>query len=377
MRIVDVIFWLSVAGVIYPYFVYPSLLWLMRAFITRAATGTGAAELPTVTMIVPVHNEQSRISDKITNTASLRYPPGRLQILFISDASTDRTVDIIRERLLPGASVVELPGRKGKAVALNTGLAHAKHDILVFSDASIRLGVDALAQIVRQFEDPEVGCVSGEDPIVGGGGEALYGRYELALRRLESAVHSIVGASGSFYAQRRHLCQPFIEGMAPDFLSVLRTVEQGFRAVSEPGAVGTMTSVKDPRQEFERKVRTVLRGMTTLFAHGTLLNPFRTGLFAFALWSHKVMRWLAPLFLVGALASALALASQPFYAAAFLAQALFYLAAGAAFRQWAGLHTTLIGKIALYFTSVNLAILAGWWRYARGVRQEIWTPSTR
>lgn len=375
----NAVFWLSAIGVVYPYFGYPLLLWLMRAFITRAAIDNGATELPSVTMIIPVHNEESRIGDKITNTAGLRYPPGRLQIFFISDGSTDRTVGIIRERLLPGASVVELLGRKGKAGALNAGLAHATNDILVFSDASIRLGVDALEQIVRQFDDPAIGCVSGEDPIVGGGGEALYGRYELTLRRLESAVHSIVGASGSFYAQRRRLCQPFIEGMAPDFLSVLRTVDQGSRAVSEPGAVGTMTSVKDPREEFERKVRTVLRGMTTLFAHGALLNPFRTGLFAFALWSHKVMRWLAPLFLVGALASALALAmaGQPLYAAAFAAQALFYLAAVAAFRQWAGLHTTLVGKVALYFTSVNLAILAGWWRYASGVRQEIWTPSTR
>ena len=101
----------------------------------------------------------------------------------------------------------------------------------------------------------------------------MYGRYELYLRRLESDVHSIVGASGSFYAQRRALCSPFTEGMAPDFLSVLRTVQQGYRAVSEPAAVGEMTSVKDPRQEFDRKVRTLLRGMTALFAYQAAAQP--------------------------------------------------------------------------------------------------------
>lgn len=370
-------FWLSVAGVFYPYFGYPVLLWLIRAMRGGGRPAPAAAELPTVSMIVPVHNEQSRIAAKLENTAELAYPADRLQILFVSDGSTDKTVEMIRARALPGASIIELPGRGGKAAALNAGLAAARHDVLVFTDASIRLGADSLTRLVSQFATPDIGCISGEDPIVGGGGEALYGRYELMLRRLESQVHSIVGASGSFYAQRRALCQPFTEGMAPDFLSVLRTVAQGSRAVSEPGAVGTMTSVKDPREEFERKVRTVLRGMTTLFGHTALLNPFGAGVFAFELWSHKVMRWLAPVFMIGALATSLLLVGHPFYAAAAGGQVLFYALALGADRKWGGLHATLPGRIALYFTSVNLGILLAWWRYVSGVRQEIWTPSTR
>lgn len=378
MTTLVVVFWISALGVVYPYFGYPLLLFVLRLFLRRREIPAARPDsLPGVTMIIPVHNEERRIADKLVNTAALHYPSGRLQILFVSDGSTDGTPDMIRAASLPGAALIELPSRRGKAAALNAGLAAATHEILVFSDASIRLGDDALAQIVRQFADPSIGCVSGEDPIVGSGGEALYGRYELFVRRLESSVHSIVGASGSFYAQRRSLCAPFTEGMAPDFLSVLRTVEQGFRAVSEPGAVGTMTSVKDPRQEFDRKVRTVLRGMTTLFEHPNLLNPLRAGVFAFELWSHKVLRWLAPVFLLGTLVSALALAAVPFYLLALVAQLAFYGLAVATFRQWAGVHRTLPGKIALYFSSVNAAILAGWWQYGRGVRQEIWTPSHR
>lgn len=370
------VFWVSVVGVAYPYFGYPLLLWIL-AWTKRTARASTATARPGITMIIPVHNEERRLRDKIVNTAALEYPRDRIQVVWVSDGSTDRTADLIRANAPQGATLIELPLRKGKAAALNAGLAAAKNDILVFSDASIRLGPDALTQIVRPFADPTIGCVSGEDPIAGGGGEAWYGHYELFLRRLESRVHSIVGASGSFYAQRRSLCHPFVEGMAPDFLSVLRTVEQGFRAVSEPGAAGTMTSLADPRQEFDRKVRTTLRGMTTLFAHLALLNPFSSGAFALELWSHKVLRWMAPLFLLAALMSALALSESWWYRAAFLTQAVFYVGAIAALRQWWGIQRTLPGKVALYFSSVNAAILAGWWRYGRGVRQELWTPSNR
>ena len=222
-----------------------------------------------------------------------------------------------------------------------------------------------------------MGCVSGEDRIADTGGEGLYGRYELYLRRLESDVHSIVGASGSFYAQRRALCTPFAEGMAPDFLSVLRTVQQGYRAFSEPAATGEMTSVKDPKQEFDRKVRTLLRGMTALFAYKSLLNPFRTGVFAFELWSHKVLRWTVPFCLLAALVAPLVLLDRPFYLAAFAAQLFFYAGALAAFGEWGDIHRSLPGRIALYFSSVNAAILTAWYRYGSGVRQELWTPSHR
>lgn len=369
------VFWVCVAGVLYPYLVYPAVLWAFGKLRRRPAVEP--APLPSVTLIIPVSNEEVRIAKKIANTAALRYPTDLLQIVFVSDGSTDRTVELLRSLAKPGMSVVELPERRGKAAGLNAGLREARHDILVFTDASIELETEALERIVAPFADPRVGCVSGEDRIAESGGEALYGRYELLLRRFESGVASIVGASGSFYAQRRLLCSPFTEGMAPDFLSVLRTVEQGARAISEPTAVGSMTSVKDPRHEFERKVRTLIRGLTTLAAYWHLLNPWRYGTFAFVLGSHKVMRWLAPAFLLGALLAPLVVLDRPFYAAALVVQIVFYLCAWAAFRQVGGLQRTLAGKIALYFTSVNLAALVAWVQFARGVRQELWTPSQR
>lgn len=373
---IETIFWISIAGVLFPYFGYPLVLLAARAVIRRRPP-TGAPISLSITMIVPVHNEAARIDRKVANTAALEYPQDRLQVLFVSDGSTDDTVARIRARATPVMSVVELPVRGGKAAALNAGLSRAEHDILVFSDASIELSPQALVHIVQPFMASDIGCVSGEDHIAGTDGEGLYGRYELALRRLESSVHSIVGASGSFYAQRRSLCSPFAEGLAPDFLSVLRTVEQGYRAVSEPRAAGVMTSVQDPRREFERKVRTLIRGLTTLFAYAHTLNPFRYGMFAFLLFSHKVLRWTAPLFLAGALVSALVLSTRPLYLAAFIAQAACYAVAFASLRRWGGLHRSAVGRIALYFSSANAAVLVAWIQYLRGVRQELWTPSQR
>jgi cellulose synthase/poly-beta-1,6-N-acetylglucosamine synthase-like glycosyltransferase len=375
----ETLFWISVFGVMYPYFGYPVVLGLL-AWLRGDRDGSGEADtaaLPSVTLIIPVHNEQSRVGRKLANTAALIYPADRLQTLFVSDGSTDRTVEILRAGMTGSMRLIELPARGGKAAALNAGLAQATNDILVFSDASIELEPESLQTLVRRFSDPRIGCISGEDRIGESGGEGLYGRYELLLRRLESRVHSIVGASGSFYAQRRTICQPFTEGMAPDFLSVLRTVEQGYRAISEPSAVGAMTSVKDPKREFERKVRTAIRGMTTLFAYGRLLNPFRYGLFAFALASHKVLRWTVPFFLITAWLAPLALLGSPWYVALFAVQTTFYALAVASLAQWQHVDRTLPGKVALYFSSVNAAILAAWCQYGRGIRQELWTPSHR
>lgn len=374
----ELVFWVSVLGVVYPYVLYPVVLWALGLASQEHSGLPAAAPTPSVSMIVPVHNEETTIGRKLLNTAALRYPAERLEAFFVSDGATDRTVEILRNSGMPSVTIIELPVRRGKAAALNAALKRARHDILVFTDASIELQPDALERIVARFGDPSVGCVSGEDRIADAGGEGLYGRFELALRRLESRANSIVGASGSFYAQRRSLCAPFVEGMAPDFLSVLRTVEQGFLAKSEPAAIGTMSSVKDPAREFERKVRTLIRGMTALFAHRRLLNPIRYGAFSFSLVSHKVMRWIAPAFLAALLLSGAALAVRsPFYMAAFGAQAILYLGAVAAWKRLWRIDRSSFGRIALYFTAVNAASIVAWIQYLRGVRQELWTPSRR
>lgn len=375
--IAEIIFWLSLAAVFYAYFGYPALLFLLSGLTRREIRAGNRDYTPTVSLLIPVHNEEAVIERKLSNTFSIDYPAERLEVIIVSDGSTDRTKEIVGRNLSGRMRFLELPTRSGKAAALNYGLKSATGEIVVFSDSSIMLDKNAIRSIVLKFQDPAVGCVSGEDHIEGPGGEGLYGRYELFLRNLESRVHSIVGASGSFYAERREACEPFREGLAPDFLSVLNIVDKGYRAVTEPAAFGTMTSVTGVKDEFRRKARTLVRGMAALFSNARLMNPLRTGVFSLELLSHKVARWLVPFFMVSLLVSnAFLLRNLPY--AVFLAlQASFYALAGLAFFRIGGLHERTPGRVPLYFTAVNAAILYAWLLYATGIRMEIWNPSKR
>jgi cellulose synthase/poly-beta-1,6-N-acetylglucosamine synthase-like glycosyltransferase len=374
-----VLFWLGMAGLVYAYLGYPLLLALL-ARVRGEAAGPPAppAVPPTVSLLIPAHNERANIDAKMANVAALRYPAGALEVIVISDGSTDGTTEYVREAAEPRTTVLEVQSRGGKAGALNAALGVATGEILVFSDASIVLEPDAIERLVAPFADPAIGCVSGEDRIADGGGEGLYGRYELSVRRLESRLGSIVGASGSFYGMRRTLCDPFPAGLAPDFWSVLRCVEQGFRAVTEPTAVGAMLPLARIEDEFHRKVRTLLRGLTTLMIHRHLLNPLRHGFFAFELLSHKLARWLVPLFLLVTLLTSAALAPRStFFAIAFGIQAALYVLAALAHLGLPPFPGLRLARVALYFVAVNLATLVAWIRYAGGVRQEIWSPSKR
>jgi cellulose synthase/poly-beta-1,6-N-acetylglucosamine synthase-like glycosyltransferase len=330
-----------------------------------------------VSIIIPVHNEEEVIERKLINTHELDFS-GDLQVVIVSDGSIDRTAKIIREfNDLSNLEFIELEERKGKANALNVGLSAATGDIVVFSDASIMLDSQAIKEIVRPFAVEVVGCVSGEDIIEGDSGEGLYGRYELFLRRQESATGSIVGASGSIYAERRKIITPFIEGVAPDFYSVLNSVEQGYRAVSISEAFGYMKAAESQKDEFNRKVRTFIRGITALFKKSSLLNPIRNPLFALYLISHKLLRWLVPFFLISMLISNLALVGEGFYSFLFVMQLLFYLVAAFASLSDSLIKSMPLAKVPLFFVAVNLSILVAWGKYFAGTRQEIWTPTKR
>lgn len=374
----EIIFWLSALLTLYAYLGYPVLLYLLGTVTRRPVAMTPAEYAPGVSLIIPVHNEERVIDEKLRNLDRLRYPRDRLVVLVVSDGSTDQT----RQRVLAyqgdlQVRYLELPRRQGKAAALNLGLQNVASEIVIFSDASIMLDAEALQYLVQPFQDATVGCVSGEDHIPGSGGEGLYGRYELFLRNLESRISSIAGASGSFYGMRARLCTPFLPGMAPDFFSVLKTVEQGFRAVTEPRAFGNMSSVKSARGEFQRKVRTLIRGMTALWHARALLNPLRSGGFALVLWSHKLARWMVPFFLLAMLFANAWLLREPFYLFTGVAQMTFYAFALLAFFEIGIWRNSLFGKIPMYFTVVNSAILVAWIQFLAGARLEIWEPTKR
>ena len=372
------LFGVGFLGVAYAYFGYPLVLWVWGRIRPRPVKSDDAFT-PSVSIILPVHNEAAGLEAKLSNLLELDYPADRLEVCVISDGSTDETVSIARayEAGCSFLRVIDLEIQGGKAGALNVGLRETSNEIVVFTDAGILLEPGSLRRLVGPFADVSIGCASGEDRVTGGGGEALYGRYELFLRRKESEVASIVGASGSYYAQRRELCGAFPEAIAPDFLSVLRTVEQGFRAVTVPGAGGTMQATTSHGKEFLRKVRTLVRGMTGLFGKVTLLDPFRTGAFAFILFSHKVMRWLTPWFLLAMLVSNLFLLDSPVFRFLAIPHIGFYLLGAVGLLGPGALRRWIPSRIAAYFVTVHAAILVAWWRYFRGMRQEIWSPTVR
>ncbi len=369
-------FWVLVLLNVYFYAGYPLLLWAM-SHIVRKPVMAGTDFTPSVTVIVPVHNEQHIIACKLENLLSLAYPQQQLEVIVVSDGSRDRTAEIVRSFFERGVQFFELPERSGKAAALNLGLRKANGEVIVFTDASIMLEPDSLLELVQPLQDPQIGCVSGEDHIRGRSGEGLYGRYELFLRNLESRVGSLVAASGCFYAERRELISEFKPGLAPDFFSVLQTVDKGKRAVSRPEARGYMEAVKTTGHEFQRKSRTLLRGITTLMAFKHLLNPAKHGLFAWSLWSHKILRWMGGLFLILIFVTNLALLHSPFYLAVLMLQAGFYAVAALGFLGGETFKKNLLIKISLFFCITYFSTVLAWFNYVRGERLEIWEPSKR
>ena len=373
----EILFWLSLLSVAYPYAIYPALLVGWNRLTGRRLPEPDPTHHPSVTVILPVHNEVRRIEAKIANLLALDYPMDLLQLIVIGDGCTDDTLGLATTA--GGAQVVihALPARAGKAAALNAGLERARGEIVVFTDAGILLDPGALASLVSHFKDPVVGCVSGEDYVEGGGSEGLYGRLELLIRREEACLHSVAGASGCFYGMRRALCRPFKPGMAPDFLSVLETVRSGHRALCEPAARGVMSATQSQRIEFSRKARTFLRGLTALFGNAGLLNPVRYPAFSFILWSHKLMRWLGPVSLASCLVSAYVLRAQHLYALMYYGQLVFYAMALAALAWPNTVGRFMLARLSAFFLLVNVAAAQALVMWLAGVRQELWEPTRR
>ncbi len=373
----DIIFFLSIFMVFYAYLGYPlSLLFFRKKGNMRQEIDQITQ---TVTLIITAFNEERRIREKLENSLKLDYPIAKLQIIVASDGSTDQTNDIVRSYADSGITLLEVKDRRGKENAQKEAVASANGDIIVFSDVATILEPQGLLEIVSNFADPSVGCVSSEDRLIGQdgspSGEGFYVRYEMWLRRLESKVNSLVGLSGSFFAARREVCQNFSEDVQSDFRTLLSSMKLGLRGVSDPKAVGFYLDIADEKREFERKVRTVLRGMTVFFKHLEFLNVLRYGLFSYQFFCHKLMRWLVPFFLIGALLSNLLLAfTSNLFMALIIGQVIFYVFA---ILSWIKPSFRGILKIPMFFLVVNSAIVVAWCQYFTGKRVVLWTPSKR
>jgi glycosyltransferase involved in cell wall biosynthesis len=284
---------------LYAYVAYPIILWIVARIRPRGNEGRVAAAWPSVAITVPVYNAVSSIGATLESLLQLDYPRDRLQILVISDASTDGTDDVVGSFAHRGVELLRLPVRRGKTVAENAAVAASRGEVLVNVDSTILIPPDSLKKLVRVFDDPTIGVASGCDVSVGAAdhhgtrAEAGYVGYEMWVRELETRVGSIVGASGCFYASRRNIHgNPLPPGLSWDFTAALVARQLGYRSVSVPAAVCIVPRSAEIRTELRRKMRTMTRGISTLFYHRALMNPLRYGDFALMLISHKLLRWL-------------------------------------------------------------------------------------
>lgn len=377
----ELIFWLSLIQITFTYFGYPVSLKLL-SYIVNVEHYKQKKITPLVSFIITVYNEENRIGEKLKNTINLDYPKEKLQIIVSSDGSTDRTHEIVEEFKNTGVHLLINNERKGKEYAQAQAIKIANGEILVFSDAATRLDKNGLKQIISNFSDNTIGCVSSEDKIipknhVEKGGESFYVRYEMWLRKLESGVKSVVGLSGSFFAARKEVCEDFSSVMQSDFRTLLNTVKRGMRGVSDPEAMGYYVDIEDDSKEFERKIRTVLRGLTVFLTHLEFINIFRYGLFSYQYLCHKMMRWLVPLFLIFAFSvNAFLSIGSIVYRIIFLLQITFY-SIGLSGILKPELNRLLPIRIPSFFIIVNSSILIAWIKYIKGERVMVWQPSLR
>ncbi len=375
----ETIFVLSLIGVVYSYALYPAILLLLPN--RRAGVGASRNRRPFVSIIITAHNEQERILKKLENTVQIAYPLDRREIIVASDASSDATDDLVCSFSKDALDIrlVRAGERKGKEHAQALAIAKAKGEILVFTDVSTGIAHETIDYLVDDFSDPHVGAVSSEDRFVTAdgevAGEGAYVKYEMWLRRLESRKAGLVGLSGSFFAARREVCRNWNIDVPSDFNVALNCIREGYIAVSDPRVLGHYPNLRDERREYARKVRTVTRGLAGLAHHVDVLNPFKFGLFAFQVWSHKVMRWAVPWFMLLAFFSSWMLArTHGLYAAAFILQAALYVLALIARGHEA--RPALL-KIPYFFVQVNMAIAHATLAFLFGKRVTVWEPSKR
>jgi cellulose synthase/poly-beta-1,6-N-acetylglucosamine synthase-like glycosyltransferase len=380
VTVAELLFWSSTALIAYAYVGYPMALAFIR--LVHKKVVNKADITPSVTFIITAYNEERRIGEKLDNTLKLNYPAALLEVIVASDCSSDRTDQLVRSYGDRGIKLVRADLRKGKEAAQKLAVGVAKGEIMVISDVATILQPDAIRNIVKSFNYPSVACVSSADRFVDQdgrtSGEGAYVKYEMFLRSLESTVYSLVGLSGSFFAARSSVCrQSWSEDLQSDFNTLLSSVRLGLRGVADPESVGYYHNLLDQRKEYERKVRTVVRGISVFMRSVSLLNPLRYHVFAWQLFSHKLCRWLVPFAMIAALVANGWLAlSSPVYRVILLVQAGFY---SLALVYMLSRRVPSIGmlRIPSFFVMANLSILDAWMRYFRGERIVSWTPSKR
>jgi cellulose synthase/poly-beta-1,6-N-acetylglucosamine synthase-like glycosyltransferase len=381
------VFWVCLLLIAYTYVFYPMILFFAYSlaqvrrdwsYLTgrrnRRASLLTPEQLPAVTLIVPAYNEQACLPDKIQNLLQIEYPAEKLEIVLVSDGSTDRTNEIISSLGHPSVRVVLLPERRGKASALNLAISEAHHDILICSDASTLLAPDAVKKLVRHFSSPQVGVVCGalefgrtpESQQT----EGVYWKYESMLRLMEARLGATLTASGALFALHRRAFRLLDPGtVIEDFVIPMNARGLGYAVHYDPEATATDIAASSVSGEFSRRVRLAVGSFRAL--KGFL----RADLGAFtgvAFVSHKLLRWVLPFLLIALLVSNVFLLEKQVYRAALFGELLFYLWAYVGFVCRHRMNRVRYALIGYFLMAMNLAFLVGFFRFLAGREERAW-----
>lgn len=377
----ETIFWLLVLLVLYPYLIYPFLIWLWTRFQKIPVLRKQLTPHPYVTIVIAAYNEAESIKKTIENKLSLQYPQDRLEIIVISDGSTDDTDQIIKSFKAKGIRYLRQEPNQGKAAALNFGIKEAVGDIIVFSDANSLFREDMIDQIVRNFAEPTVGYVTGklgfiqEDRTVVGDGCSAYMRYENQIRKLETSFCSVIGVNGGVDAIRKSLYVEIPPKLITDFILPLKVIEQGYRVVYDENVRSFEIPNNDIGSEYKMRVRVATRGLQGLKYMKNLLNFAKYPRPAFSLISHKLIRYCSPLFLVGILLLNILLYNDSFFYAILLwCQVIGYgIGILGNFNPKLASNNSWVGLLS-YFCMTNVAFLGALYRYLKGEHISTWKP---
>jgi cellulose synthase/poly-beta-1,6-N-acetylglucosamine synthase-like glycosyltransferase len=383
----ELVFWACLFLIAHTYVLYPAFLFVASTLVelvrdsafvrTRRDRRDAFREpgiLPAISLVVAAHNEERDLPAKLANLDEIDYPRDRLEIIFVSDGSTDATNDILGKACDRHIRLVILPTRGGKSSALNRGVAEARHEILVLSDAATLFARDGLLKLARHFTDPAVGVVCGalrfQTTAEALQTEGVYWRYESMLRVMEARLGITLTASGAMYALRRS-CFPTLpaDTLIEDLVVPMHARTLGYRILYDPEAVAMDFAAPTVAGEFTRRVRVATGSFRAL---GQLLRTPMDPLTAFAFFSHKLLRWVLPFVLIGLLAASTALWKHPLYRAVLVAQLLFYGWAAVGFLCRQRMQGVRYALLAYYLLAIHLAFLVGFIRFARGRGDVTW-----
>ena len=375
-----VLFLFSLFALVYVYILYPALIFLASRFYPMQPRHEDTYQ-PIVTIVIPAYNEVAFIAETVRNKLAQDYPVSRLNVVVVSDCSTDGTDEAVLAIGDPRVSMIRQEERLGKTAALNAVVPIARGEIVVLSDANSIYAPDAVRNLVRHFHSPDVGYVTGrmiykspEEGMVSTGGSA-YLDYESWIHVFESRMGSVIGCDGGIDAIRKELWPCVPHDLISDFVVPLKVLEKGKKVLFDEKAVSVELSLQEPRDELRMRTRVIVRAFRGIWYMRSLINPFRYPRVAFQILSHKVFRYYAPVFLLALLLSTayLSFSEGWIYPAFFFSQLGGYiLGAFNAFKKDRG--GALVGRLAGYFFLVNYASLLGIIKFHAGEKFVIWSP---